>query len=123
MFSHTSVRIVESRNRAGGEGTLVLAGATGRMAKFEDEGWSFTEDSGSVEVLVVDCWLRVICSGTLSSGTSCSKATSSGTGSEMRTESRFVEEVISWIGSCCWEISVITSSEAMSEAFSRFDLY
>jgi len=50
----------------GGEGTLVLAGATGRMAKFEDEGWSLIEVSSSVEVLVVCCWLRVICSGTRS---------------------------------------------------------
>jgi len=66
MFSHTSAIIVESRNRVGGEGTLVLAGATGRMAKFEDEGWSLIEVSSSVEVLVVCCWLRVICSGTRS---------------------------------------------------------
>jgi len=34
MFSHTSATIVEPRNRVGGEGTLVLAGATGKMAKF-----------------------------------------------------------------------------------------
>ena len=40
MFSHTSAIIVESRNRVGGKGTLVLAGATVRIAKFEDEGWS-----------------------------------------------------------------------------------
>jgi len=29
MFSHTSASIAESRNRVGGEGTFVLAGATG----------------------------------------------------------------------------------------------
>jgi len=110
MFSHTSARIVESRNRVGGEGTLVLAGATCRMAKFEDDGWSLIKVLGLVEVLVVCCWLRMICSRTLSLGT----------GSEMRTESRLVDEVISWLGSFCWGISVITSSEAMSQAFSRF---
>ena len=93
------------------------------MAKLEDEGWSIIEVSGSLKVLVVSCWLRMICSGTLSSGTSCSEATHSRTGSEMRTISRLVEEVISWIGSCCWGLSAIASSEAMSEAFSRFDPY
>jgi len=30
----------------GGEGTLVLAGAHGLMARLEDEGWSFIEVSG-----------------------------------------------------------------------------
>ena len=83
MFSHTSARIVESRNRVGWEGTLVLAGATGRMAKFEEEGWSLIEVL--VKELVDGCWLRIICSGTLSSGTSCSAETRSGTGSKMRT--------------------------------------
>jgi len=32
MFSHTSARIVEYRNRVGGEGAFFLAGATGKMA-------------------------------------------------------------------------------------------
>ncbi len=53
MFSHTSARIVESRNKVGGEETLVLAGATGTMARLDDEGWSFIEVSGSLEELVV----------------------------------------------------------------------
>jgi len=47
------------------------------MARFEDECLSFIEVSGSLEVLVVGCWLRMICSGTLSSRTSCSEATRS----------------------------------------------
>jgi len=91
------------------------------MARLEDEGWSFIEVSGSVEVLVVGFWLSMTYSGTLSSGTSCLETTSSGIGSEMRTKSRLVEEAISWLGSCCWGLSVITSSEAMLEAFSKFD--
>jgi len=62
------------------------------MARLEDEGWSFIEVSGSIEVLVVGCLLSMTCSWTLSSGTNCSGTTSSGTGSEMRTESRLVEE-------------------------------
>jgi len=31
----------------GGEGTFVLAGATGRIARFDDEGWSFVKVSSS----------------------------------------------------------------------------
>jgi len=53
MFSNTTASIVESRNMVGGEGKFVLAGATGWMARLEDEGWSFIEVSGSVEVLIV----------------------------------------------------------------------
>jgi len=102
----------------GGEGTLVLAEATGRMAKFEDEGWSLIEVAGSVEVLVVVDWLFMVCLETLNLGTGCS-----GTSSGMRTKSRLVVEVISWLGLCCWGLYVITSSEAMSEAFSWFDSY
>ena len=118
MFSQTSARIVESRNNVGGEGTLVLVGETGRMAKFEDEGWSFIEVAGSVEVLVVVDWLFMVCSETLSLGTGCS-----GTSSGMRSKPRLVVELISWLGLCCWGLSVITSSEAMSKAFSWFDSY
>jgi len=62
MLSHTSAKIVESRNRVGGEETLVLAGATYRMAKFEDEGWSLIEVAGSAKMLVVDDWLFMVCS-------------------------------------------------------------
>ena len=85
IFSHTFARIVESRNRVGGKGTFSLAGATGWMARLEDDGLSFIKVSGSVEVLVLGCWLSMTCLGTFSSGTSCSETTSSGTGSKMRT--------------------------------------
>jgi len=60
------------------------------------KGWSFIEVSGSVEVLVVGCWLSMTCSRTLSSGTSCS-----GTGLEMRTKFMLIEKVNSWLGSSC----------------------
>jgi len=56
-----------------GEGTLVFAGAAGRMARLDDEGWSLIEVLGLVEVFVVCCWLRMICSGTHSSGLGCSE--------------------------------------------------
>ena len=72
------------------------------MAKLDDEGWSFTKISSSTKVLVVDDWLFMVCSETLSSG----------------TESMLVVEVISRLGSCCCGLFVITSSEAMSETFS-----
>jgi len=36
------------------------------MAKLDDEGWSITEVSGSAKVLVVDDWLFMVCSETLS---------------------------------------------------------
>jgi len=87
------------------------------MAKLDDEGWSFTEVSGSAKVLVVDHWLFMVCSETLSSGTGCSGTVSSG------TKSMLVIEVICWLGSCCWGLYVITSSEAMSETLSWFDSY
>jgi len=47
MLSHTFARIVEFRNKVGGEGTFVLVGATGCIARLDDEGWSFRKVSGS----------------------------------------------------------------------------
>ena len=76
-------------------------------------------------MLVVDDWLFMTYSRTLSSGAGCSgtisSRTCSGTESGIGTESMLVVEVISWFGSCCWALSVLTSSEAMLEAFSWFD--
>jgi len=69
-------------------------------------------------VLVVVDWLNMTCS-----EVGCSGTTSSRTCSGIRTESRLVVEAISWFGLCCWGLSVITSSEAMSEAFSWLDSY
>jgi len=65
-------------------------------------------------VLVESDWLFITCSGTTRLRTFCS-----GIGSGIRTYSMLVDEVISWLGSCCfWGLYVITSSKAMSEALS-----
>jgi len=39
------------------------------MARLDDEGWSITKVSGSAKVLVVNDWLFMVCSKTLSLGT------------------------------------------------------
>jgi len=41
MLSQTFDKIVELRNKVGGEGTFVLAGVMGCIARLDDEGWSF----------------------------------------------------------------------------------
>jgi len=47
MLSHTFDSIVELRNRFGGEGTFVLAGVIGCIARLDDKGWSFMGFLGS----------------------------------------------------------------------------
>jgi len=64
-------------------------------------------------VLVESDWLEMTCSGTTGLETG-----SSGTWSGIGIDYVLVDEAISWLGSCCWGISVITSSEAMLDALS-----
>jgi len=71
MLSHTFDRIVELRNKVGGEGTFVLAGVMGCIARLDDEGWSFMRCSGSWR-FVVDDWLCVESLDALCSATICS---------------------------------------------------
>jgi len=81
MLSQTWDNIVESRNIVDGEGTFVLVGLTGWMAKLDDEGWSFVECSGSwmIEIEGGVCsedsdafWTEAVYSEALCSGTLCS---------------------------------------------------
>ncbi len=47
MLSQTFDKIVELRNKVGGEGTFVLARVMSCMARLDEEGWSFVVCSGS----------------------------------------------------------------------------
>jgi len=75
-------------------------------------------------MLVVADWLFVVSSYVLYSELVCSGTVSSGTdNSSIRTDSLLVVVAISEFGVCCGGHSVITSSEAMSEAICELDTY
>jgi len=75
-------------------------------------------------MLVVVDMLFMVSSDALCLETGCSGTVSSETdNSGIRIESLLVVMVIFGFGSCCGGFSVITSSEAMSEAICEFDTY
>ena len=75
-------------------------------------------------MLVVGDWLFMVSSDALCSKAGCSGTVSSETyNSGLRTESLLVVVAILGFGLCCGGYSVITSSEAMSEAICEFDTY
>ena len=121
MFSHTSAKIVEFRNRVDGEGTFVLTRAHGWMAKFEVEGWSFV---GIVGVLVSEGSSGTEVEDELDISTSMSKISGLLICSIKDRDSiwsgitREVVEAVCKLGVCCWGLSEATSPEATSEAFS-----
>jgi len=105
----------------GGEGTFVLAGAHGWMAKFEGEGWWFV---GIVGVLVFEGSSGTEVEDELDISTSISDTSGSLICSVKDRDSmwsgitREVVKAVCKLGVCCWGLSEATSPEATSEAFS-----